>query len=285
MPFFFSSGRDFTRELFVFAITVWLSTIVISASGQARLEATVTDTRGVSTLIIGTSSRPVLRGDRMTPGNEIETGAKGRVVLRLTDGSLVTIHPNSRVVIEDFRAAPSVRELIRVLAGYIRVKIYHTGKRPNPFRVNTPVASIAVRGTDFGVNVALTGETRVTVFEGLVEVTSQFNPQQKRLLIPGRSVVVRPSGDIGLLAPGPGSELNALTSYQTASPFFLIENTVSGYTKSLVFPATAPTFERFLASADSHFDSLENPAFAAQFTRPDGRLYLLPSVTGLHSAL
>jgi hypothetical protein len=285
MPFFFSSGRDFTRELFVFAITVWLSMMVISASGQARLEATVTDTRGVATLIIGTSSRPILRGERLAPGYEIETSAGGRVILRLTDGSLVTIHPNSRVVIEDFRAAPSVRELIRVLAGYVRVKIYHTGKRPNPYRVNTPVASIAVRGTEFGVNVALTGETRVIVFEGLVEVTSQINPRQKRLLTPGRSIVVRPSGDIGLLAPGPGSELNALTRYQFASPFYQVEDTVQGYTTTLVFPAMAPTFERFLASADSHFDSLENPAFAAQFTRSDGRFYLLPSVTGLHTAL
>jgi len=278
MPFFFSSERDFTRERFVFAITVLLSTMVISASGQARLEATVTDTRGVATLIIGTSSRPILRGERLAPGNEIETGAGGRVILRLTDGCLVTIHPNSRVVIEDFRAAPSVRELIRVLAGYVRVKIYHTAKRPNPYRVNTPVASIAVRGTEFGVNVALTGETRVTVFEGLVEVTSQINPQQKRLLTPGRSIVVRPSGDIGLLAPGPGSELNALGSYPPNEYQSQAVRASSEYVLQTLSPSVTTPFMRFLAFNDSHFDSLENPAYAGGFKRPDGRLYLLASL-------
>ncbi|HKQ73996.1 MAG TPA: FecR domain-containing protein, partial [Blastocatellia bacterium] len=92
----------------------------------------MTDTRGAAMLINGISSRPIRRGAQLTPGNEIETGSRGRVILSLTDGSQVTIHPNSRVVIEDFRAVPSVRELIRVLAGYVRVKIYHTSKRPNP---------------------------------------------------------------------------------------------------------------------------------------------------------
>src|SRR5262245_57096333 len=273
-------GKGSTGKLFGFAITVWLLMTMMSVSGRAqtaRLEATVTDARGVATLIIGSNSRPILRGERMTPGNEIETGAGGRVILRLTDGSLVTIHPNSRVVVEDFRAAPSVRELIRVLAGYVRVKIYHTGKRPNPYRVNTPVASIAVRGTEFGVNVALTGETRVTVFDGVVEVTSQFNPQQKRLLTPGRSIVVRPSGDIGLLAPGPGSELNALGSYPPNEYQSQAVRASSEYVLQTISPSVTTPFERFLAFTDPHFDSLENPAYAGGFKRSDGRLYLLSS--------
>jgi hypothetical protein len=274
-------GKGGANKLFGFAITVWLLMTMMSVSGRAqaaRLEATVTDTRDAATLIIGSNSRPVLRGERLTPGNEIETGAKGRVILKLTDGSLVTIHPNSHVVIEDFRAAPSVRELIRVLAGYVRVKIYHTAKRPNPYRVNTPVASIAVRGTDFGVNVAFTGATRVTVFDGLVEVTSQINPQLKRLLFPGRSVVVRPSGDIGLLAPGPGSELNALGAYPPNEYQSQATSATSEYFRQVTNPSTTTPFERFLAFTDSHFDSLENPAYASRFERPDGRVYLLSAI-------
>src|SRR5215475_778094 len=163
MPYYVSA-RGFTHELFGFAITVWLLTLVSDVSGQARLEAKVMDIRGAATLVTGTINHPIRLGDKLTPGDEIETGGMGRVILGLTDGSVITIHQNSRGGIEDFRAAPSVRELIRVLSGYVRVKIYHTSKRPNPYRVNTPVASIAVRGTEFGVNVALTGETRVTVF-------------------------------------------------------------------------------------------------------------------------
>src|SRR5215813_12385265 len=264
------------------SIMTWAMLIGLAAVPQAqtaRLDANVTSVSGAARLINLTRglSRPIMRGDSLTPGDEIETVARGRVILKLTDGSLVSIHPNSRVVIEDFRAAPSVRELIHVVTGYVRVKIYHIGKRPNPYRVNTPVASIAVRGTDFGVNVALTGETRVTVFEGLVEVISQLNPQQKRLLSPGRSVVVRPSGDIGLLAPGPGSELNALGSYPPNEYQSQAMRATSEYVIQTLSPSVTTPFERFLAFADSHFDSQENPAYATQFVKPDGRIYLLPS--------
>ena len=264
------------------SIMTWAMLIGLAAVPQAqtaRLDANVTSVSGAARLINLTRglSRPIMRGDSLTPGDEIETDARGRVILKLTDGSLVSIHPNSRVVIEDFRAAPSVRELIHVVTGYVRVKIYHIGKRPNPYRVNTPVASIAVRGTDFGVNVALTGETRVTVFEGLVEVISQLNPQQKRLLSPGRSVVVRPSGDIGLLVPGPGSELNALGSYPPNEYQSQAMRATSEYFRQLVIPSTTTPFERFLAFTDPHFDSLENPAYAGGFKRSDGRLYLLSS--------
>ncbi|HMY71132.1 MAG TPA: hypothetical protein PLQ88_04820, partial [Blastocatellia bacterium] len=63
--------------------------------------------------------------------------------------------------------------------------------------------------TDFLVSVEAGGNTRVTVFEGAVEVSSLFNPQRRTRVEAGRTVTVRVSGDIGYLAPGPGSELNA----------------------------------------------------------------------------
>src|SRR5262245_420831 len=142
----------------VISITAWamlIGLIAVTQAQTARLDANVTGVNGAAMLInrIRGLSRPIMRGDSLTPGDEIETGARGRVVLKLTDGSLVTIHQNSRVVIEDFRAAPSVRELIRVVAGYVRVKIYHNGKRHNPYRFNTPVDSNDVLGIVFGVDV------------------------------------------------------------------------------------------------------------------------------------
>src|SRR5262245_9530903 len=281
-----SASKGFLmRRLFCSAMAVWVMALAPALAQPLRPDTRVTATRGAATLINRTGSRPIRRDDLLTPGDEIETGAGASVTMTLADGSTVTVRPNSHVVIRDFRAAPSARELVQVLIGYVRIKIYRLGGRPNPYKVNTPVASIAVRGTDFSVEVVATGETRVTVFEGRVEVTSLLNPQQKRLLTPGRSVVVRPSGDIGLLAPGPGSELNAVTSYQAPSAFSQVEYTVQGYVQNLILPAAAPTFERFLAFTDSHFDSLENPAFAAQFEKPDGRLYLLSSGAGLQSAI
>jgi hypothetical protein len=277
---------DLVRALLgvVVPLTALLNLISVATRAQPpQLYASVTSVKGkVALTKAGMSqSTPISIGQRLAPGDEIETLAGGRVILILSsDGSQVIIQPNSRVLIRDFTAAPSVRELVEILSGYIRVKIHHVGKRSNPYRVNTPVASIAVRGTEFDVRVdATTWETRVTVFEGLVEVTSQFNPQQKKLLSPGRSVIVRSSGDVGIFAPGAGGELNGLSNsalfYDT---FVSYPVSTEIYRDNLSSPALTAPFERFLAIPDSHFDSLENPAFAGQFTKSEGRLYLLPSM-------
>ena len=72
----------------------------------------------------------------------------------------------------------TLRELLEVLLGRVRVRINHFGGKPNPYRINSPTASIAVRGTEFSVAVNGAGDTEVLVYEGLVEVTSLSNPQQ-----------------------------------------------------------------------------------------------------------
>ena len=52
----------------------------------------------------------------------------------------------------------------------VRVKINHFGGKPNPYRMNSPTASIAVRGTEFSIQVDQQGQTQVVVYEGAVEV-------------------------------------------------------------------------------------------------------------------
>jgi len=147
------------------------------------------------------------RGDPIWPGNAIETG-NGSIVLAISDGSQVTVYPRSRIVLKDFSASASWKDLLEIIVGRVRSKINHYGNRPNPYRVYSPIASIAVRGTDFLVDVDPSTETRVTVFEGLVEVTGLFNPQNSKLVKPGQNVIVRPGGSIGLISIGPDSRLN-----------------------------------------------------------------------------
>src|SRR5262249_34703296 len=160
------------------------------------------------------------RGVALAPGDVIETGVGARVVLELSDGSQVIVLSNARVVVNDFRKAGSLRELLDVMLGRVRVKINKVGGRPNPYRLTSPMATIAVRGTEFTVSVAASGETRVAVEEGLVEVASRVDPQQRRLVEPGRSVIVRVTGDISQFTPGAGADLrgqvSALSNFKPA---------------------------------------------------------------------
>lgn len=121
--------------------------------------------------------------DKLSAGDTIVTGKKGRLVLGLSDGSQAVIAPQTTVVIEDLSQSP--RTLFNVIRGKTRVHIEKLGGQPNPYRVNTPTAVIAVRGTIFDVLVE-NEETQVYLHEGAVSVFNSRLPDQPILLSAGQ---------------------------------------------------------------------------------------------------
>jgi hypothetical protein len=142
---------------------------------------------------------PLSSGFLLNPGDRIET-RDGRVVIDLSDGSMVVVEPGSVIVLKDFHQAGSLRELFQITLGKVRVKINHFGGRPNPYRMNSPTASIAVRGTEFTIEVSPSSDTEVIVYEGVVEVTSLSDPSQSVLVEAGRGVLVEAGQDFHMLA-------------------------------------------------------------------------------------
>ena len=171
---------------------------------QNPIEARAASVTGHAMLTNGSGSPFALtRGFALNPGDRVDTRGGGQVVIDLSDGSMVVVQPESVVVLKDFRAAGSLRELFEITLGRVRVKINHFGGRPNPYRMNSPTASIAVRGTEFSVEVDLAGDTQVVVYEGAVEVTSLSDPNRRVLIEAGRAVVVRPGQDPRPFNPPP----------------------------------------------------------------------------------
>lgn len=262
---------------------LWLTLIIslfllitLDAPAQDSVQAHVRSVTGIARIYIGTQSPAfaLKRNYRLDPGNIIETGLNGRVVISLTDGGQITVQPNSKVVLKEFRVAHSARELLEIHLGRVLVKIRSYGGKPNPYRVDSPTASIAVRGTEFSVDVLLGGDTLVVVREGQVEVWPRNNPNNKRLINPRGRVMVRPGGDISSAFPGPGSELNGRTRF-----YGNLENDYQRSVDGIAQNSNeiSPVF--YSAFADPHFDSLENPAYAAEFKNAEGRLLLLPSIS------
>lgn len=86
----------------------------------------------------------------------IET-AKGAVGLTFKDGSRISIGPNTRIEIKDFQFAPAEGKL-EFLVGLVRgTMLYVSGViaklSPRSVRIETRVATVAVRGTRFLVKV------------------------------------------------------------------------------------------------------------------------------------
>jgi hypothetical protein len=242
----------------------------------------------------------LVRGVVVVPGDVIDTRAGGRVTIQLSDGSLVIVQPGSIVVFQDYRNAGSLRELLKITVGRVRVRINHFGGRPNPYRVNSPTASIAVRGTEFSVAVSAAGDTEVVVYEGLVEVASVSHPLHRVLVEAGHGVIIRANEDVRFFVPGLSKEIGersnsgqghdqesfdeADSSVPISKPAEDSLRTASGvyerYFDNVVENGEAPIPSRFAAFPDSHFDSIENPAFATEFTAANGRAFFLPSTGG-----
>jgi hypothetical protein len=121
-------------------------------------------------------------------GDTIITGKNGKLVLGLSDGSQAVIAPKTTVIIQDLSKSP--RTLFQMLKGKTRIQIEKLGGQPNPYRVNTPTAVIAVRGTIFDVLVE-EDETQVFLHEGEVAVINQSLPDQAVFLTAGLMTRVR----------------------------------------------------------------------------------------------
>lgn len=116
-------------------------------------------------------SGPVI-GETLPAGTVLETGG-GRLLLQLTDGSQVLIRPHTRLTVQ--QPSPSDPGYFQLLLGRIRAIITkRTGGAP-PFELGTPSAVIAVRGTQFDVQVNRQQETEVDVSQGVVEVTGRYS--------------------------------------------------------------------------------------------------------------
>jgi len=251
-------------------------------------------------------------GYQLNPGDRVDTRGGGRVVIDLSDGSMVVVEPQSLILIKDFRQAESLRELFEILVGKVRVKINHFGGRPNPYRMNSPTASLAVRGTEFSIEVGPDGETQVMVYEGAVEVTSLSDPSQTVLVEAGRGVLVQAGQDFHMLGamanpalarPGandkrvleasdgqPGNSLpgdaqkgdgnSGYHAHHDGGAPRATASAYDSYVAGLSDTTQVPFLFRFNAFPEAHLDSLENPAYATQFRSAEARFFLLPTYGG-----
>lgn len=263
---------------------------------QAQPVARVASVTGAAALSTGngTPALSLTAGYELAPGDRVDTHGGGRVTIELSDGSMIVVQPESLIVIKNFRDAASIRELFYIMLGTVRVKINHLGGRPNPYRIDSPTASIAVRGTDFSVIVDSRGETQVLVYEGIVEVTSLTDPSQSVVLDSGRGVLLVPGQGFELFnvpsareiaeqreatAPNPESRNGPMSDRDLDSPRN-IASVYEQYIAGLSDIGQVPFLLRYNAFPEAHLDSLENPAYATSISDTEARVILLPSLNG-----
>ena len=98
--------------------------------------------------------RTLQQGDSVEEQERVITGEKSFAVLQFVDGAKVTVRPNSVLDIKEYRyngADENAATLSLVQGGLRIVTGAMTKTEPEAFKVETPVALMGVRGTEFSV--------------------------------------------------------------------------------------------------------------------------------------
>jgi len=129
---------------------------------------------------------PARTNQVLNVGDRIHTGEGSRATVLLSDRSVLRVGDSTTLEIRP-QAQPGKRLLLDLKAG----KSYlHNREKPTELQFRTPLASGAIRGTEFELSVdTATGRTVLTLIEGAVDLS---NAQGELALTSGQQGVVEP---------------------------------------------------------------------------------------------
>jgi hypothetical protein len=122
--------------------------LILSVSVFAGYDATVKMVKGTVTVL-----RPgthdvihVKKGDTIPQNSSILTGAKSIVKLRFKDKSIVSLGPNSKIIVD--KSKKKEKNIISLLKGVIRAEVKKTANNSkNKMLIKTRTAVMGIRGT------------------------------------------------------------------------------------------------------------------------------------------
>lgn len=138
------------------ASTMLLGAMLSVAAAQALAEAGRVEFVHGSASIVDQAgqSREISKGSEIAVGDTLQTAGDGRLQVKFVDGGYISLQPNSSFKVEQYHYTGAVdgseRGIFRLIKGGLRAitgVIGHANK-PN-YRMDTPVATIGIRGTEF----------------------------------------------------------------------------------------------------------------------------------------
>lgn len=159
----------------------WLAVAAVAVLAQpahAQSDA-ASDVVGEVTTVIGVADvkrrsgegESVRRGSTIRSGDRVETGSGAHVHIRFIDGGMVSVRPLSRLRIEEYsNHLANARGAIKfqLEQGVVRSVTGEWGEAARDrFRLNTPVAAIGIKGTDFIVRADM-ATTQAAVVSGAI---------------------------------------------------------------------------------------------------------------------
>ena len=137
----------------------WLASLfavlfLLAGAAHAQNAGEVEFSRGVGfAQTAGEVPRTLGRGLALREGDRLTTSEGASAIIKLNDGTRMTLRPNSELVLQQYRFrenAPDNSFLMQLVRGGFRAVTGIISKNsPNAARVQTSTATIGIRGTDF----------------------------------------------------------------------------------------------------------------------------------------
>ncbi len=195
-----------------FAALLWLA----GSLAMADQAGTVLAARGVVTAhATGGTPRIVGRDSVLFEGDVLTTSARSIAVLKLLDGTRITLRPDTIFQIREFKIEETKESgLFSLFKGGLRAVTGFVSKRnPNAVRLRTSVATIGIRGTEF--------DARLCGADCQAEAKDRPSPAGRTGFVKGQVVARSPGGRARQLAAG-GPVYNGETLVTGAGSYAVI---------------------------------------------------------------
>lgn len=141
------------------SLALGIGMLVMAAAAVAQTTAgEVEFSRGVGfAQTPGQTPRTLGKGLPLREGDRLTTSEGGSAIIKLEDGTRMTVRPNSELVLQQYKFAADAtdnRLVMQLLRGGMRAVTGLIAKSsPNAARIQTNTATIGIRGTDFDARV------------------------------------------------------------------------------------------------------------------------------------
>lgn len=160
-------------------LIILFSTLFLLPNAYAEIAGVVLLAKGktFATNMNG-EQRTLKRRSRILEGDTLSTAANGKLQVRFVDKALLTLKANSKLDIRAYQLAKSDNQseevLMNLITGGFRTITGSIGKgEKSAYTVNTPAASIGIRGTNYEIAQESSGEFVIAVWDGGITVSNE----------------------------------------------------------------------------------------------------------------
>ncbi len=189
---------------------------VASSIGNAATRIGVA--AGVKNEVTGAISGRTARlnaGDGVFQDQVVNTAAESTAQLLFQDETALTVGPNSSIVLDKFVYNPSTKTgeiVMNATRGAFR--FVSGSAKSSSYKINTPVATIGVRGTIFDLFINAAGDLLLILVEGGVVATTNGG-ETVSLTTPGQYIIIKADGSV----EGPSTWAGQLWDVALGVPF------------------------------------------------------------------